>query len=260
MSDTDGHIFSDLDLFELSNDVVTSETNNESSAAHLLPATDHSGKNFTHLEINQRERTQSESCVTFTSSSIFFNTNAQNVIPSAVSSLSFSGFTSSAPTSVLSSSQGITYSTFPSLSINGNALPTSKPICHNVNYRSNTLQLSSQSNFFRNTSNSNTGFFGTGLQPPSSRINEPHFSFQRTSNTVPSFSQAIPPFSVPLFQNYNSQTRHTQSNVFIDSASVHLLMQQLYQRSTEPFAGEPQRFNAWVNSLNNRINGGLTSI
>ena len=40
VSDTDGHIFSDLDAIELSNDVVTSETNN-STATHLLPETGH---------------------------------------------------------------------------------------------------------------------------------------------------------------------------------------------------------------------------
>ena len=49
--------------------------------------------------------------------------------------------------------------------------------------------------------------------------------------------------------------RHTQLNFLIDSTSAHLLKQQLYQRSTEPFAGEPQRFNAWVTSLNNQMEG-----
>ena len=125
VADTDGHIFSDLDAFELSNDVITGKKNNESSTTHMLPATGHSGKNFSHLEINQ-----SESCVTSTSCNTFFSANAQNVIPSVLSSLSFAGFTSSAPTSVLSSSQGITYNNFPSLSTNGNVLSTSKPICH----------------------------------------------------------------------------------------------------------------------------------
>ena len=97
--DTDGSIFSDLDAFELSNDVATNETNN-SNATHFLPATGHSGKNFLHLEINQSvSRVHSTSCNTF------FSTNEQNVIPTVVSSLSFAGFTSSAPTSVLASSQ-----------------------------------------------------------------------------------------------------------------------------------------------------------
>ena len=170
VSDTDGRIFNDLDSLELSNDTVTSKTNNESSASHLLRATDHSGKHFSHLE-----NYQSEYCVTSTLTNSFFSTNAQNVIPSAVSS----------PTSVLSFSQGITYSNFPSISTSGNVLSTSKPICHNVNYQSNALPLSSQSSFFPITSNLNTSFFGTGRQPHSSRINEPQLSFQRTSNTVP---------------------------------------------------------------------------
>ena len=41
----------------------------------------------------------------------------------------------------------------------------------------------------------------------------------------------------------------------VDGTSMHLIRQQLFQKSSHPYSGEPHHFNSWMNNLNNRTSG-----
>ena len=71
--------------------------------------------------------------------------------------------------------------------------------------------------------------FGNVSSPPLSVASPPHANF--------------PPAGSPFTAVHN------------DSASFHLIKQQLFQPATDPFDGDPKRYNAWLSGLNNKTDG-----
>ena len=74
--------------------------------------------------------------------------------------------------------------------------------------------------------------FGPSNLPPS--------NFQRQSSHN-YFSNLNPPNPSPIVVN--------------DSAGFHILKQQLFQKSADPFSGDPESFNSWMHALQNKIEG-----
>ena len=61
------------------------------------------------------------------------------------------------------------------------------------------------------------------------------------------FSQHVPPRSLSSSRIANPVC------VVKDSASCHLIKQQLFQKASDPFSGDPMRFNSWLNALESKV-------
>ena len=91
-------------------------------------------------------------------------------------------------------------------------------------------------------------------------ISQPSFSQPATSShgTFQSFGGSHPyVLQPPVSSNYftSNFSMPMGSNVIHDAASLHLIKQQLFQKSVNPFGGEPHRFNSWISGLRNRTIG-----
>jgi len=100
---------------------------------------------------------------------------------------------------------------------------------------------------------------------PSSKISEAEFDRDRYAfdkySRIPRRSAALhshpcqPLSSRSSYPSNVPNASHPVLNGYMDAASVHLVKQQLFQKATDPFKGEPHKFNSWWQGMQNKMNG-----